>query len=70
MSHQWRESKDIKRHISKTDLHLKKCFNYLGVALSLSTALTPGEKCSPVALRLAGLGCLAAALATPFRDGE
>lgn len=36
----------------------------------------PGEECSPVALRLAepwsraGLGCLAAALATLFRDGE
>lgn len=45
-------------------------------ALSLSTAPIPGEECSPVALRLAepwsgaGLGCLAAALATLFRDGE
>lgn len=46
------------------------------LSLSLSTALIPGEKCSPVALRLAepwstaGLECLAATLATPFRDGE
>lgn len=48
----------------------------LVVALSLSTAPVPGEECSPVALRLAelwsraGLGCLAATLATLFRDGE
>lgn len=54
----------------------RKSKNKTVVALSLSTALIPGEKCSPVALRLAepwsraGLGCLATALATLFRDGE
>lgn len=51
-------------------------FTSYEVALSLSTAPIPGEECSPVTLRLAepwsraGLGCLAAALATLFRDGE